>query len=80
VLLDQHGLGHELVKRLRFDGYDVVTAVAGVRFEKVGENTYIVCPDSENDFSEPRSCHFMLTRSNRLGDVALPQGPPHLTG
>ncbi len=52
VLLDQHGLGHELVKRLRFDGYDVVTAVAGARFGKVEENTYIICPDSEDGYGD----------------------------
>ncbi len=61
VLLDQNGLGEGLVKRLRSDGYDVVTAVAGVRFEKVGQNKYTICPDSKNGYGD------LLTELRALG-------------
>ena len=65
VLLDQHSLGDELVKRLRSDGYDVVTAVAGVRFGKVGENTYTIRPDSQNGYGD------LLTELRALGKVPV---------
>jgi acyl transferase domain-containing protein len=42
VLMDDHGAGKELVKRLENDGEDVIWVDAGKEFQKAGDRGYII--------------------------------------
>ncbi|MBR8836535.1 MAG: SDR family NAD(P)-dependent oxidoreductase [Stigonema ocellatum SAG 48.90 = DSM 106950] len=50
VLLDECGLGDQLVKKLEQQGQEVITAIAGAEFTQLRENAYTLNPQQRHDY------------------------------
>jgi acyl transferase domain-containing protein/acyl carrier protein len=50
VFIDECGLGNELVKRLQFDGHDVITLKQGARFVQLGDRAYSLNARQRDDY------------------------------
>jgi acyl transferase domain-containing protein len=50
VFADTCGLGEQIARRLRQQGYDAATVVAGEHFAELSTGTYCVRPDSRDDY------------------------------
>ncbi|MCC5603391.1 type I polyketide synthase [Nostoc favosum] len=50
VFIDECGLGKELVKRLQFDGHDVITLKQGSRFVQLGDRAYSLNAGQRDDY------------------------------
>ncbi|MCC5623715.1 type I polyketide synthase [Nostoc sp. CHAB 5715] len=50
VFMDECGLGKELVKRLQFDGHDVITLKQGSRFVQLGDRAYSLNAGQRDDY------------------------------
>lgn len=61
VFSDECGLGHQLVKRLKQLGQDVVTVIPGEQFAHHDKHTYTINPRQPDDYA------FMLKGISKLG-------------
>ncbi len=52
IFSDVCGVGARLAERLKADGCDVITAIAGERFSRLNDDTYTLKADSAGDYEE----------------------------
>ncbi|MBW4570587.1 MAG: SDR family NAD(P)-dependent oxidoreductase [Tolypothrix carrinoi HA7290-LM1] len=70
VFIDECGLGVQLVKKLEFEGHDVITVKVGSEFTKLSDRLYTLNPRQSNDYGA------LLNQLHTLGKI--PQKIVHL--
>ncbi|MFN6560835.1 MAG: SDR family NAD(P)-dependent oxidoreductase [Nostoc sp. ChiSLP01] len=51
VLVDEYGLGSQLVKKLELEGHNVITVKVGSEFTKLRDDVYTLNPRQSNDYN-----------------------------